>query len=138
MEIRQLKLRYFSEQVSKGIREVFARQLEATVESVYSDAATQERERRTGRLHRGRSGALLEALRNPAYSVGEKSGSLRAEASLPVYSRFLDMKRGRGRGIYNKPLFGTLYRDVRNNIRYEFRQWMQANREAVAESLRKG
>lgn len=56
----------------------------------------------------------------------DKTG-LNAKTYYPTYLRFLDMKRLGNYRIYNRPLWGILYRETLVDIKYEFRQWLQKN-----------
>lgn len=113
-----LKLEYFLTQLQKGVKEVFARQANAARSNIYSNGNDQEE---------GRSGALREALERPNYSVTTVGQGLQIIATLPVYGRFVDMKNHGNRSIYNKQLFGTLYRETMQDIKYGFREWVEKN-----------
>lgn len=134
MESEQLKLQYARAQMEKGIRDIFARQLQIAQDGIYSAAATQARERRTGRLSLGRSGSLLAALQSPHFSVTEKGGGVEATVQLPEYSRFVDMRKHGNKKIYNKPVFGILYKEVLSSVKYEFREWLQQQRQLLAQT----
>lgn len=118
MDIQGIKMEYFLSQLQKGAREVFARQASAAQSHIYSNGTD---------LENGRSGALREALESPKYSVTTVGQGLQVVATLPEYARFVDMKAHGNRGIYNKQLFGTLYRETLHDIKYEFRSWVEEN-----------
>lgn len=116
MDLEGLKMEYFLSMLEKGVREVFARQASAAQSNVYSNGADAEE---------GRSGALREALQNPDYSITTVGRGLQIFATLPVYARFIDMKAHGNRVIYNKHLFGQLYKRTLQDIKYEFRDWVE-------------
>lgn len=126
MDAESVKLRYFREQIEKGIRDVFAAQREIADERIYPRVDRWKRVSRSGRTYGGRSGALRDALANPKYMVDVGDG-VKAESTVPKYIRFLDMKRYGNHRIYNRPVWGILYNQTMQNIKYEFRDWLWAN-----------
>lgn len=115
MDLRGAKAQYFKEQAEKGIREIFARQREIASERIY----------RTQEGMKSRSGRLMESLTNPKYSVSTPGEGLQAETEVPTYIRFLDMKRYGNHRIYNRQIWGILYKETLQNIKYEFRDWIR-------------
>lgn len=118
MDLQGLKMEYFLSMLQKGVREVFSRQAQAAQSNIYSNGNDQDE---------GRSGALREALENPRFSITTAGQGLQVIASLPEYGRFVDMKAHGNRKIYNKHLFGQLYRGTLQDIKYEFREWIEKN-----------
>lgn len=118
MEMQALKMEYFLTMLEKGVREVFSRQRQAAQSNVYSSGTDAEE---------GRSGALRDALSSPRYTVAKAGEGLQIMATLPEYARFIDMKHHGNRMVYNKHLFGTLYRGTMQDIKYEFRNWVEEN-----------
>ena len=118
MDGETLKMEYFLSMLQKGVREVFASQLGAAQSNVYS---------RGSDIEEGRSGALREALSSPKYSVATAGQGLEIMATLPEYARFIDMKRHGNREVYNKHLFGKLYRETLQDVRYGFREWVETH-----------
>lgn len=129
MDIEGIKLEYFRSQLEKGVKEVFSRQAGAARSNIYIDGNDAEE---------GRSGRLMEALQSPTYSITTVGQGLQLTASLPEYARFIDMKAHGNRVIYNRHLFGQLYRETLQDIRYEFRDWVEKNYgNALREMLQK-
>lgn len=118
MDAQSLKMEYFLSMLQKGVREVFSRQAKAAQSNIYSNGNDQEE---------GRSGALREALEGPKYSITTVGQGLQVIATLPEYGRFIDMKAHGNRVVYNKHLFGQLYRETMQDIKYEFREWVEKN-----------
>lgn len=118
MDVEGIKLEYFLSMLQKGVREVFERQAQAARSNIYSNGNDSEE---------GRSGALREALESPKYSISTAGKGLQVIATLPEYARFIDMKAHGNRVIYNKQLFGQLYRETMQDIKYEFRDWVEKN-----------
>lgn len=118
MDIQEIKMEYFLSQLQKGVREVFSRQAQAAKSNIYSNGNDQEE---------GRSGALREALEGPKYSITTVGQGIQVIASMPEYGRFVDMKAHGNRAVYNKHLFGQLYRGTLQDIKYEFGEWVEKN-----------
>lgn len=111
-------MEYFLSMLEKGVKEVFSRQAEAAQSNIYSNG---------NYVEKGRSGALREALEGPKYSITTVSQGLQVTATLPEYGRFVDMKAHGNRAVYNKHLFGQLYQGTLQDIKYEFREWVEMN-----------
>lgn len=112
--------KYFAEYVRKGFNKIFEEQRRIAASSIYSKQAYFI----DGRP-RSRSGRLQKALENPTYFLSGTGSSLSASIEYPSYLRFLDMKRLGNHRIYNRPIWGILYKQTFNEIRYEFRSWLK-------------
>ena len=112
---------YIREKLEKGIREIIEAQRSVAAEKIYR-----------GDGDRGRSGALMEALSSPRYMLTDDGPGVRAEITYPLQIRFLDIKRLGNWKIYNRIVWGTLYRKTFMEIRFEFSDWL---REYVRGSL---
>lgn len=97
---------------------MFARQARAAQSNIYSNGSD---------LEEGRSGALREALEGPKYSITTVGQGLQVITTLPEYGRFVDMKAHGNRKVYNMHLFGQLYRETMQDIKFEFRDWVEKN-----------
>lgn len=124
MDTEGLKVQYFKQQVDRGIREIFQAQAQVAAARV----------KHTGHAQ---GGTLMAALTSPRYSVTQNGGGVEAHASLPVYARFIDMKRKGNYRIYNKQVWGILYRDVRARIRYEFEDFLEQQKKNLQQSINK-
>lgn len=125
MEIDSLKAQYFKQQLEAGIRKVLARQVEIAVakESQVSGF--------------GRGAKLAESLRNIHWGVEAMGERAVATVEYPLMLRFADMKRIGNWGVYNKPLWRSMYRDTLQDIRYEFREWVRKNFPQMLNQLKK-
>ncbi len=76
---------------------------------------------------RSRSGVLMESLQSAPTTIS--TGAVGVEASMfyPYYIRFLDMKRLGNHKIYNRPIWGILYRQTFNDIKYDLQDWLRRN-----------
>lgn len=120
MNNHDLVTRYFTEHVRRGFSSIFEEQRRIAAEKIYGRQAY-----RTDGTLRSRSGMLMKALESPALKLDGGEASLSASVSYPVYLRFLDMKRIGNYRIYNRPIWEILYRETLNDIRYEFRSWLE-------------
>lgn len=125
MEAESIKAQYFRQQLEKGIRDIFEAQKVIATERIYQSGHDRIRYKRGGPTLQGRSGVLLEALTNPRYSIINDGEGVRTETVVPTYIRFLDMKRHGNYQIYNRQVWGILYKETLINTKYEFRDWLE-------------
>lgn len=137
MDLSEFKSKYFREQLEKGIRDIFDAQRAIATERIYQRGHDRIRERRSGSVIKGRSGALMEALTNPRYLLTPDGEGVRAETTLPTYIRFLDMKRHGNYQIYNRQIWGILYNETLQNTKYEFSDWLRKYTTESLEQLNK-
>lgn len=123
MDLDSAKMQYFRQQLEKGVKEIFSSQA----------AIASERIRQSPSMSKARQGEptpgerLMEALNNPRYRIEDFAGGVMLTATVPVRLRILDMKRYANWKIYNRQVWGILYRETRQNIKYEFRDFLQKN-----------
>lgn len=120
--------RYFTEYVNRGFRRIFEEQRRIAANKIYRNQAY-----RTDGTPRSRSGRLQQALASPSFSISGSGSGISAKAHYPTYIRFLDMKRIGNYRIYNRPIWGILYKETFTDIRYEFSAWLRKN---FADSIR--
>lgn len=137
MEAESIKAQYFRQQVEKGIRDIFEAQKLIATERIYQSGHDRIRQKRGGSILEGRSGVLLEALTNPRYRINPDGEGIRAETTLPTYIRFLDMKRNGNYKIYNRQIWGILYKETLINTKYEFRDWLAKHFPELLEQFNK-
>lgn len=128
MDDPDLLSKYFADYLNKGFRRIFEEQRRIAANKIYGKQAY-----RTDGTPRSRSGRLQAALDNPTFSMSGGGASLSAMISYPTYIRFLDMKRMGNYRIYNRPVWGILYKETFNDIRFEFSAWLRKN---LADSIR--
>ena len=114
--------KYFTEYVNRGFRRIFEEQRRIAAAKIYGKQAY-----RTDGTPRSRSGRLQQALASPTFSITGSGSSISAKAQYPTYLRFLDMKRLGNYRIYNRPVWGILYKETFNDIRFEFSAWLRKN-----------
>jgi len=120
--------KYFTEYVNRGFRRIFEEQRRIAAARIYGKQAY-----RTDGTPRSRSGRLQQALASPTFSITGYGFGISAKAQYPTYLRFLDMKRLGNYRIYNRPVWGILYKETFNDIRFEFSTWLRKN---LADSIR--
>lgn len=135
METEGLKIQFFKQELERGIKDIFEAQRMIAQSGTYQRGASREiRQRRGGGLGQ-RTGNLLRALSNPSYTVTPSGGGVVAQTNVPLYIRFLDMKRKGNWQIYNRQIWGILYHDVRGRIRYEFQDFIEQRRKQLQAAL---
>ena len=120
-----LKVQFLRQQVERGIREIFAAQVEIAARKM------------SHKKQEGRSGALMDSLRSPHYTISQSGEGVEARLRITTHMRFMDMRRGGNWKIYNKQVWGILYRDVRARVRYEFEDYIAAQRQQLQQALNK-
>lgn len=125
----EIRAEYFREMLERGVREIYARQARAAGANIYSRGSDAEE---------GRSGALRDAFENPRYLLTPSGGGIELRGELPEYGRFVDMKGHGARDVYNRHVFGVLYRETLQDIRYEFRDWVTEHYGEELRELMKG
>ena len=124
-----IKQEFVRENIERDIRAIFEAQYLIATERVYTSAIypTQVgqgrslvREQGYGRLVRGTTGRLLSALHNPVYSVGFSGRGVVATSNIPLYIRFLDMKKHGNYAIYNRQVWGILWNNSLQTIKYGY------------------
>ena len=116
---------YFTEHIRKGFRSIYDEQRAIADRKIYDN---------DNDYTRSRSHALQKALQNPDLSLQPSPAGITAVVKYPSYIRFLDMKRIKNYRIYNRPIWGQLYKETFQNIRYEFSDWLRKN---FGEEIRK-
>lgn len=112
--------KYFTEYIRRGFRNIFEEQRRIAANKIYGKQAY-----RTVGSKRSRSGRLQKALESPTLILDGSGSSLSAAVKYPTYIRFLDMKRLGNYRIYNRPIWGILYKQTFRDIRYEFHDWLK-------------
>ena len=120
--------KYFTEYVNRGFRRIFEEQRNIAAYKIYGKQAY-----RTDGTRRSRSGVLQQALASPIFSITGAGAGISATAQYPIYLRFLDMKRLGNYRIYNRPVWGILYKQTFIDIRFEYSAWLRRN---IADSIR--
>lgn len=112
--------KYFSEYINRGFRRIFDEQRRIAASKIYGKQAY-----RSDGKPRSRSGRLQQALASPSFLISGSGASITAKAEYPTYIRFLDMKRLGNYRIYNRPIWGILYKETFRDLRYEYSDWLK-------------
>lgn len=123
MDLDSAKMQYFRQQLEKGVKEIFSSQAAIASEKISQSPAMSKA--RQGRATPGEQ--LMQALNNPQYRIEDFAEGVMLTATVPVRLRILDMKRYDNWKIYNRQVWGILYRETKQNIKYEFRDFLQKN-----------
>ena len=111
--------------IGRGIQDIFQAQLDIATKRIYQKGRERRKVQGTGEIIQGRSGALMAALQNPNYSVIPDGEGVIAHSNLPLYTRFLDMKKHGNYQIYNRQIYGILYHDTLGKIKYEYQDYVR-------------
>ena len=119
------KTDFFTDRIGRGIQDIFQAQLDIATKRIYQKGRERRKVQGTGEIIQGRSGALMAALQNPNYSVIPDGEGVIAHSNLPLYTRFLDMKKHGNYQIYNRQIYGILYHDTLGKIKYEYQDYVR-------------
>jgi len=75
---------------------------------------------RKGSLMNEHTGRLISALSGNAYQITGSGAQLQFRSTVPIYIRFLDMKHLGDWRIYNRQIWGILYNNSYQEIRFGF------------------
>lgn len=113
---------YFTNHVRSGFRSIIAEQRAVAAKKIYGHEA-----KTLKGYPRSRSHVLQQSLQAPDYTINPSGSGVSARVYYPSYIRFLDMKRLGNYRIYNRPIWGILYKQTFQDIRYEFVDWLRKN-----------
>ena len=119
------KTDFFTDRIGRGIQDIFQAQLNIATKRIYQKGRARKKVQGYGTLVQGRSGALMAALQDPNYSVVPDGEGVIAHSNLPLYTRFLDMKKHGNYQIYNRQIYGILYHDTLGKIKYEYQDYVR-------------
>lgn len=118
MDFDALKRQYFTEYIRAGFRDIFKAQREIAYRKTFYAGESSAK---------SRSARLREALEGVSVQITPSGSGIKATVEYPLFIRFLDMKHIGNYRIYNRPVWGILYRETLRDIRYEFSGWLQKN-----------
>lgn len=129
---------FLKETLQKGIRDIFEAQRLIARKKIYQTGHERVREKRDGQSMKSRSGRLMEALDNPNYLLSADSArGLHVDLNYPIQIRFLDMKRFGNWQIYNRQIWGILFKETFIEMRYGLSDWLQKfTHDTLEESLK--
>lgn len=120
-----IKQEFIRERIEKDIRAIFEAQLLIARERIYTrtryskEGRSFYQEQGTGATLE-RDSLLLKALETPQYKIEASGNGIISTSNIPMYMRFMDMKRVGNWQIYNRQVWGILYNNTINAIRYEY------------------
>lgn len=109
---------FFRRTLEQDLKTVLQRQAAIAEERIYRDG----NRRQTGRLRAFLASGEVTIGTNP----------VRIRVDYPIYIRFLDMRRNGNHRIYNRPLWGMIYRETLPELRYGLTEEI---REKIKEQL---
>jgi len=118
--------------LARDVRNIFkAEQLIAQRNIYVSGESLTAKKGKTASINR-RTGRLMASLESPDYTIAGNGRDFTVTSNIVLYMRFLDMKKHGNKQIYNKQVWGILYKNAFPQIKYNIR----ANvRDAVGEAL---
>ena len=130
MDTEKLDVQFIDEILKEGIKNVFYAQ------RLIADNRYQQGDRqKSGKPIQGRSGQLRRSLVSPDYLISRDGNGVRAKLNYPIQIRFVDMKRLGNWKIYNRQLWGILYKETFVKMRYAFYGWLyEFTKRVVAQS----
>jgi len=127
------KSQFVVEILNRDLVNIYRAQQLIAEENTRLQGAGMKAVRRSGKKIGERSGRLRESLRNPKYTVAGVDGKFQAQAYIPLHMRFLDMKSLGNWMIYNRQIWGILYRNTMIDIKYRYGDQI---RDRVGDALR--
>lgn len=117
MDAAAIRAQYFRQQLEAGVRDIVEAQRVVADSRIYSRPEPED--------HGSRSGRLLAALQSPDSTFRVLGNSVSVMVRVPVYMRFLDMRRRADMKIYNRQIWGILYAGTLQDVKYEYRDWLR-------------
>ncbi len=114
------KSQFVVDVLNRDIRNIYKAQLLIAQHNTRLQGSTFKQKKRAGKKLSERSGRLLEKLRNPDFKIIGTDGKFQAVANIALQTRFLDMKRLGNWMIYNRQVWGILYRNSMLDIKYGY------------------
>jgi len=127
------KSEFVVEVLNRDVENIYRAQLLIAEKNIRLQGASLKAVKRSGKKIGERSGQLKNALQNPQYNIAGIDGKFQVQAYIPLQVRFLDMKHLGNWMIYNRQVWGILYRNSLIDIKYRY--WDNI-RNSVGEALR--
>ena len=116
------KQQFIIQVLERDVRNIYKTQLAIAQQNIYISGKELKITKRRGTKIGVRSGALLESLQNPDYSIQAQGDKFVVSAGIVKHMRFIDMKRFGNRKIYNRQVWGILYNNTLRDIRLNYGQ----------------
>ncbi len=127
------KSEFVVEVLNRDVENIYRAQLLIAEKNIRLQGASLKAVKRSGKKIGERSGQLKNALQNPQYNIAGIDGKFQVQAYIPLQVRFLDMKHLGNWMIYNRQVWGILYRNSLIDIKYRSGDNI---RNSVGEALR--
>lgn len=130
---QMIKSEFVVEVLDRDVENIYGAQLLIAEKNIRLQGASLKAVKRSGKKIGERSGQLKNALQNPQYNIAGIDGKFQVQAYIPLQVRFLDMKHLGNWMIYNRQVWGILYRNSLIDIKYRSGDNI---RNSVGEALR--
>lgn len=119
MDQNELQVQGFLQNVlDYGLRKIYDRQLEI------ASQRTAERRANARRNYVTAGEQIIGHLRQRLSQLQVQGSTAEVISQIPLVMRFVDMKRYGNWEIYNKQVWGMLYRDVFSDLSQKYRSWI--------------
>ena len=119
MERNEQQVQGFLQQVlDYGVRKIYDQQLTIATQR------SMERRKQARQYYAGAGEYIIETLRQRLAQVSVAGSSAEVVSQIPLVMRFVDMKRYGNWEIYNRQVWGMLYRDVFSDLSQKYRSWI--------------
>ena len=116
------KSQFVVEVLNRDIANIYKAQLLIARHNIRLTGTDLKQVKRAGPKMGERKGKLISSLASPKYAIFGRDGKFQAEASIPIHTRFLDMKKHGNWMIYNRQVWGILYRNAMLDIKYGYKR----------------
>lgn len=113
------KTQFVVEILNRDIDNIFKAQRLIAEKSTQLKKGGLKEKKRSGRIGTA-SGRLLASLNNPKYTIAGVNGKFQVQAYIPLHMRFFDMKHLGNWEIYNRQVWGILYRNTLIDLKYGY------------------
>lgn len=128
------KSQFIVEILNRDVKNIYRAQMLIAQHNVRLTGKNLKETKRSGKKLSERSGRLYESLSSPSYKIVGVNGNFDVDASLPLHTRFLDMKDHGNWMIYNRQVWGILYNNSQRDIKYGYGKQIHDN---VGDALEK-
>ena len=118
--ITELKGDFIVKTLDRDIQHIYEAQRIIAERNVYVRGRNLTIKKKRGKGIGRYTGRLLSSLSHPSYTIVKTTEGFIVNSSIMQYMRFLDMKRKGNREIYNRQLWGILYRNTYPSLKYDY------------------
>lgn len=114
------KTQFIVEVLNRDIKNIYRAQLLIAEKNIRLQGSGFKEKKRAGATIGKRTGYLLKSLQHPRFTISGNDGKFNAQAYVSLQTRFLDMKKHGNWMIYNRQVYGILYRNTQIDIKYRY------------------